>query len=165
MPPRIWYVLHVKPRCEKKVFRWLEILRCFRHLPLYEKIRKVQRRKIRRELPLFPGYVFSRLTPEERLVMYRTDRLVSAIVIKKPRETIHQLRQIRRASRGGAQLRAMAKVFKEGDLVRVVSGPFRGTEGRLVRDGAGTALCLNVTVLGASALMKISPDDVEKTGE
>ena len=35
---RIWYVLHVKPRTEKKVMLYLERYRCFRYLPLVVKV-------------------------------------------------------------------------------------------------------------------------------
>ena len=43
---------------------WLEIYKYPRYLPTYTKVRKVQRRKVRRELPLFPGYVFARLNAD-----------------------------------------------------------------------------------------------------
>ena len=39
--PRSWYVLHVKPRTEKRVMLYLERYRCFRYLPLLVKITKV----------------------------------------------------------------------------------------------------------------------------
>ena len=63
---RTWYVLHVKPRTEKAVNDRLAILRVFHYLPLFRKETKVQRRKVVRFLPVFPGYVFTRLSPEER---------------------------------------------------------------------------------------------------
>ena len=96
---RDWYVLHVKPRTEKKVARFLVEYGYFCHLPVYVKVTKVQRRKVRRELPLFPGYVFTRLLPEERLKMLQTNLLVRTIEIPNPRQAIHQLRQVKNASR------------------------------------------------------------------
>ena len=159
---RDWYVLHTKPRCEKKVALYLEKYKCFFHLPTYVKIRKVQRRKVRRTLPLFPGYVFSRLSPDERVLILKTNHIVHTIYVPHPRRMIHQLRQINRVRRSDAELRVKAKEFKEGDYVRVVTGPFRGTEGYLAHDGSGTHLCMNVSVLGTSVMMQISPDDVEK---
>ena len=64
---RVWFVLHVKPRTEKKAVLFLRSYGCFYHLPVYVKVTKVQRRKVKRELPLFPGYVFTKLSAEERL--------------------------------------------------------------------------------------------------
>ena len=78
---RSWYVLHVKPRTEKKVMLYLARYGCFRYLPLVLKVTKVQRRKVRRTIPVFPGYVFSRMTPEERIEMLKTNLIVSAICI------------------------------------------------------------------------------------
>ena len=158
---RDWYVLHVKPRTEKKVAQYLDLYGYFRHLPVYVKVTKVQRRKVRRELPLFPGYVFTRLLPQERLRMLQTNLLVRTIPVAQPRPMIHQLRQIAHASRGGPDMRPVHP-FKAGDYVRVVYGPMRGTEGYVKRDGARATLCLNVEILGAAVEISISPSDIEK---
>ena len=158
---RTWYVLHVKPRTEKKVFDYLRIYGYFRHLPMYTKITKVQRRKVKRELPLFPGYVFTKLFPDERIRMLQTNLIVHTITVLNPREMIHQLRQISRASRAKPEMRPVHS-FKVGELVRVKYGPLRGTEGYVKRDGAHATLCLNVEILGAAVEISISPEDIEK---
>ena len=158
---RTWYVLHVKPRTEKKVMDYLRRYGYFRYLPMYLKITKVQRRKVKRELPLFPGYVFTRLFPDERLKMLQTNLLVNTIQVPKPREMIHQLRQIARASRAQPEMRPVHP-FKIGDFVRVKYGPLRGTEGYVKREGAHALLCLNVEILGAAVEISISPEDIEK---
>ena len=79
------YVLHVKPRTEKKVMAYLERYRLIRYLPVYVKVTKVQRRKVRRELPLFPGYVFTCLTPDNRVLMLQTNLIVRTIPVPDPR--------------------------------------------------------------------------------
>ena len=158
---RTWYVLHVKPRTEKKVVEYLRSYGYFRHLPTYTKISRVQRRKVRRELPLFPGYVFTKLFPDERLKMLQTNLLVNTIKVHEPRKMIHQLRQIVRAGRNGPELRPVHG-FKAGDYVRVKFGPLRGTEGYVKREGSHATLCLNVEILGAAVEISISPDDIEK---
>ena len=157
---RTWYVLHVKPRTEKKVMGYLTLSHGFRHLPLYVKITKVQRRKVRRELPLFPGYVFAHLSPEERLSVLKSNLLVRTIIVPNPREMIHQLRQIAHAGRGAAEMRP-TNPFKAGDYVRVKYGPMRGTEGYVKREGAKATICLNVEILGSAVEVSISPEDVE----
>ena len=159
---RFWYVLHVKPRTEKKMMEFLRSYRCYRYLPLYLKITKVQRRKVRRELPLFPGYVFSKLNADERLKILQTNLVVHPIFVARPREMIHQLRQISRAARGLPDMHPVMYTFKEGDYVRVKYGPLHGTEGYVRREGAHATLCLNVEILGAAVEISISPSDVEK---
>ena len=161
MSKRIWYVLHVKPRTEKKVSTILATYGFFRHLPTYTKTVKVQRRKVRRELPLFPGYVFTRLLPEERLQVLKTNLIVRTIFVDNPRRLVHQLRQIAHAGRKSAAMKPV-NPYKTGDLVRVVSGPLRGTEGYVKRTGAEATICLNVEILGAAVEVSISPEDVER---
>ena len=158
---RDWFVLHVKPRTEKKVMLYLGRCGGFRYLPLVLKITKVQRRKVRRHMPGFPGYVFARLSPEERVEMLKTNLIVRTIFVTRPREMIHQLRQIEHASRRSPDIRRV-QPFKAGDYVRVVSGPMRGTEGYVRREGANATICLNVEILGAAIEMSISPADLEK---
>ena len=159
---RGWFVLHVKPRTEKKVVTYLKRYRCFAHLPIYVKVTKIQRRKVRRELPLFPGYVFARLSSDERILMLQTNLLVNTIFVPRPREMIHQLRQIARAARGMPDFRPSPNLFKAGDYVRVKYGPLRGTEGYVKREGAHATLCLNVEILNTSVEVSVSPADSEK---
>ena len=155
-----WYVLHVKPRTEKKVVAYLASYGCFRYLPVYVKITKVQRRKVRTELPLFPGYVFTRLDAGGRLKMLRTNLLVRTIPVAYPRAMIHQLRQIARMARG-APVVYTGPQFRVGDLVRVKSGPFRGLEGYIRREGAAATIVVNLDILGQSVATSISPADCE----
>ena len=161
MTRRIWYVLHVKPRTEKKVMEYLRVYGLFGHLPLYVKITKVQRRKVKRELPLFPGYVFTRLFPDERIKMLQTNLLVNTIEVFEPRKMIHQLRQIARAGRNRPEMRPVHP-FKTGDYVCIKYGPLRGTEGYVKREGSHATLCLNVEILGAAVEISVSPEDLEK---
>jgi len=161
-PPskRAWFVLHVKPRTEKKTVERLRAMRLFAHLPTYVKETRVQRRKVRRELPIFPGYVFTKLFPEERVAMLKSNLVVQAILVERPRRMIHQLRQVRRVAGAAPSLRVVA--CAPGDVVKVVSGPFYGTEGVVSRRGREATLCLNVDMLGASVEVSVSPEDVEK---
>ena len=157
-----WYVLHVKPRTEKKVVKWLGVLRAFRHLPTYVKVRKVQRRKVRVEMPLFPGYVFTRMDAGQRMAILLTNSIVRAIPVLHPRPMIRQLRMIARAARNASMPDSLSQsrsLFRAGDYVRVVAGPFYGLMGYI--DSADSRLHLNLDILGRSVSVSISPDDVE----
>ena len=158
---RRWYVLHVKPRAEKKVALHLKAYGFFCHLPTFERVRKVQRRKVRTEIPVFPGYVFTRLLPDERIAVLRTNLVVKTIFVKYPRTMIHQLRQIAKAFTRIDDFK-VSSLYKSGDLVRVKYGPLAGVEGYVRRIGAKASLCLNVEMLGASVELSVSPQDVEK---
>ena len=160
MERRTWYVLHVKPRTEKVVNDHLAILRVFHYLPLVRKETKVQRRKVVRHLPVFPGYVFTRLYPEERMTILRTQHIVRTIEVTDPRRMIHQLRQVEHASRLPTDLR-LVESFSEGEYVKVVSGPLRGLEGQVRRVGAQTSIVLTVDILGRAIEASVAPGDLE----
>ena len=158
-----WYVLHVKPRSEKVTVEWLAHYRAFYHLPTYVKIKKVQRRKVRTVLPLFPGYVFARLDSWQRLAMLETNKIIRTIEVSRPRPMIHQLRQIAHAARRAPMpdsLVPRADTFHAGDYVRVTAGPFYGLKGYIER--TTSRLHLNIDILGRSVEIAISPADVEK---
>ena len=121
----------------------------------------MQRRKVVRYLPVFPGYVFARLFPEERMTMLRTQHIVRTIEVTDPRRMIHQLRQVEHACRLPADIR-QAESFAAGEYVKVVSGPLRGLEGQVKRVGARTSLVLTVDILGRAIEATVAPGDLEK---
>ena len=153
-------MLHVKPRTEKKVNDFLACLHVFHYLPLVRKVTKAQRRRIVRHLPVFPGYVFTRLFPDERRRVFDTKQVVRAIEVANPRQMIHQLRQVEHASRLPADLRAV-EAFAPGEYVKVVSGPLRGLEGQVRRKGSATTLILTVDILGRALEAAVSPSDLQ----
>ena len=158
---RTWYVLHVKPRTEKKVDDFLSCLRVFHYLPLVRKVSKVQRRRVVRHLPVFPGYVFARLFPEERFRVLETKQDVRTIEVDNPRRMIHQLRQVEHASRLSTDVRVV-ETFEPGERVKVVSGPLRGLEGQVQRKGGAATLILTVDILGRALEAAVSPTDLQK---
>lgn len=158
---RTWYVLHVKPRTEKRVDEFLSALRVFHCLPLVKKETRVQRRRVVRYLPVFPGYVFTRLRPDERRRVYGTQQIVRMITVANPRRMIHQLRQIEHASRLPSDLREVTS-FEPGEHVRMKSGPFRGIEGYVRRKGTRATLVLELEILGRALEVSVDPADVER---
>ena len=163
MERRTWYVLHVKPRAEKKLNDFLAAMRVFHYLPLVRKETKVQRRKVVRFLPVFPGYVFTRLFPDERIRVLETKNVVRTIDVADPRRMIHQLRQVEHACRLPADIR-QAATFAEGEYVKVISGPLRGLEGQVRRKGGAATLVLTVDILGRALEAAVSPSDLQKLG-
>lgn len=157
---RKWYVLHVKPRTEKKVANYLSDYKAWHFLPLFTKVRKVQRRKVRTQLPLFPGYVIAKLDFNKRLAILKTNLVVKAIPVFAPRLMIHQLRQVMHALRR-APLVKTTKIYKVGQFVKIKFGPFMGTEGYVKRTRGKTSLVLNVDILGTAVEVDVPPQYCE----
>jgi transcription antitermination factor NusG len=155
-----WYVLHVKPRTEKKTAQWLKVCRLWHYLALYKKTVRLQRRKVTRLLPVFPGYVFVRMDPRDRIRVLKSNLIVRTIAVDRPREMIHQLRQIKNAGRTGREIRVVER-FSEGEKVRIKSGPFYGVEGYVKEDRGGVSVILNIEILGQAVAVSLSPAEVE----
>ncbi len=158
---RTWYVLHVKPRTEKKVNGFLAAIRVFHHLPLLRKVTKVQRRRVVRYLPAFPGYVFTRLFPAERFRVLETKLVVRTIEVADARRMVHQLRQIEHAKRLPVDLRNV-ETYVPGEYAKVVSGPLSGLEGQVMRVGSSTSIVLIVDILGRALEATVDPRDLQK---
>ncbi len=159
---RFWFVLHVKPRTEKKMASFLRHDRIWHHLSILVKTKRVQRRKVRTEVPLFPGYLFAKMNAAERLAMLKTNLMVNLIGVPRPRELIHQLRQIEHAGKKAQGRVKRTAVFREGDFVRVVYGPMHGMEGYLKHDEGGAKIVLNVMMLNQAIELSVNPADCEK---
>ena len=144
---RHWKVLFVKPRTEKKMAEYCALygLPCF--LPLREKSRVVQRRRVTTLLPVFPGYVFARFTEHHRLLLLQTNLVVRILEPTAPRRMLRDLVMIRRALRADPSLKP-ARPLSAGRLVRNVDGPFMGVEGRVTRMAGTMKVVLNVDMIG-----------------
>ncbi len=159
---RHWCVLHVRPRTEKKTAGFLKLYGMWHHLPLWTKTVRRQRRKVRTELPVFPGYVFAKLNAADRVKMMKTNLVVGTIRVLNERLLIHQLRQVARAGKTGAQIHC-TEIFKAGDPVRIKYGPMAGVEGYVVREKGGVSVVLNVEMLGQAISVTLPSEDCERS--
>ena len=79
-----WNVLFVKPRTEKKATEYCALYGIPSYLPLRAKTHVVQRRKVTFMVPVFPGYVFAKFSPEQRLLLLQTNLLVRVLAPLNP---------------------------------------------------------------------------------
>ena len=152
-----WKVLFVKPRTEKKVSEYCELYGIHYYLPLRQKVRIVQRRKITVNTPVFPGYVFVRLFPAQRLPMLQTNLLVRILEPLSPRKMLRDLVMVRRVLRINPQS-LTTQTLTAGKLVRITAGPFMGVEGRITRITPKTKVVLNVDMIGQAISVEIEAD-------
>src|SRR6266403_3353343 len=66
LEPR-WYAAYTSANHEKRVAQQLGLRDIEHILPLYESMRRWKDRKMKLQLPLFPGYIFVRLALRDRL--------------------------------------------------------------------------------------------------
>ena len=157
-----WYVLHVKPRCEKKAAKTCLDAEIRHYLPLRQS-RPRQHKGQRRYsfyVPLLPGYLFSCCDTGERLSLLRGGYLVRTIEVVDQIQLLEELRQIYLASAGPSDL-TLYPQLKRGRRIRVVRGPLNGVQGRISSRKETFRLVLNVSILGTAVAAEVDMDDVE----
>ena len=152
--------MFVKPRTEKKVAEYCKLYGIDFYLPMRENTRVVQRRKISVVMPLFSGYVFVRLLPAQKLPLQQTNLLVRILEPSNPRKLLRDLVMVRRALRANPALTTTTPLT-EGRLVRIISGPFLGIEGRVARITAKMKVVLNIDMIGQATAVEIESSIVE----
>jgi len=156
-----WYALHVRAKYEKKVTDALagKGYECL--LPSYRQQRKWSDRDKTLELPLFPGYVFSRFDVEKRLPVLTTLGVVAIAGLGKVPQPLdeHEIEQVRRVTRVGYPAQPWP-YLKIGQKVRITAGPLTGVEGLLQQRRGETRVVLSLTHLERSMSVLVDSDAV-----
>lgn len=134
---KFWHALYVKSRTEKKVLSQLEENGFQAYLPLVTQVKKWSDRKKKVEEPLFKSYVFVYSNEKEYipiLNVYGVVRFVSferkAVVV--PENQILAIKKFVSDYEKGEEYKLMNNMdLKEGQMVRIISGPCKGLTGRL----------------------------------
>ena len=153
-----WYIISTKPRAEKKLQAILHILHILHVLPTYVKVRKVQRRTVKADIPIFPGYLMARLSSEDRLNVLKTNLATAVIPLSNARVALHQLHQVMKAAKETEDFRLVVPT-EAGDSVRIVNGPMKGLQGRVKTVEGKTILTVNVEAFGGAIEVQVSPED------
>src|ERR1700739_4740861 len=74
-----WYATYTCANHEKRVREQLEQRSVESFLPLYETVHRWKDRRVRLQLPLFPGYLFVRIAPVDRLRVLQVPGVVRLV--------------------------------------------------------------------------------------
>lgn len=127
-----WYVLHVRPRCEKKMAAYCSTLPLQHYLPLRVERKKYQRRQVEVWKPLFPCYIFAHFRPEQRISILQSGQIIRILEVKDQIKFINEIEQIRKALGANPTLQACPAITT-GMTVRIIAGPFQGLEGIVIK--------------------------------
>jgi len=155
-----WHVLHVRPRCEKKMAAYCTNtgLQCY--LPLRLERKKYQRRRVEVWKPLFPGYIFARFRPEQRVFILRSSQTARILEVKDQLKFINEIEQIRKALGADPGLQACPAITT-GMTVRITAGPFQGLEGIVIKSKGCARVIINVDMIGQGVAIETDDDVLE----
>jgi transcription antitermination factor NusG len=158
-----WYAAYTLANHEKRVMQQFTERSVEHFLPLYESTRIWKDRRVKLQLPLFPGYVFVRLALRDRLRVLQVPSVVRLVGFNGhpaalPDKEIEALR-----TSVVMQLRAEPHPYLTvGRRVRIKSGPLAGVEGILVRKKNAFRVVLSLDFILRSAAVEVDASDIER---
>ena len=161
-----WYAVYVKSRHEFQVYERLNKKQIEAFLPIVERLRRWKDRKKLITFPLFPGYLFVRISKsaQERLSVLKIKgvvRLLSSLPGDPDPIPDEQINSLKRLMENKEALDPYPYIDK-GQRVRIKGGPLKGVEGILVEKLDRHLLVLSVDVLRQGVALTIDAADVEK---
>ncbi len=154
-----WYAVYTYPRHEKAVKDQLDWKAVEVFLPTFASERQWKDRKVSIDFPLFPGYIFTRIHPDERVKVLSTPSVVRMLSFNGVPAPIadSEIDAIRLCVERNAVLETHP-FLKVGERVRVMRGAFEGLEGVIVRHKNACKLVLSIDLIHQSVALEIAAD-------
>lgn len=151
-----WFAILVRTGREKTATLLLEnaSYECF--LPVSRGTRRWSDRTKLIEVPLFPGYLFCRMNPHNRLTVLMTPGVIQIVGVGKTPIPVEEeeIDAIQRVQRSG--LSAMPWPYMQvGNDAQILEGPLRGLTGIVVKIKSGVKLVLSVSLLQRSVAVEM----------
>lgn len=152
----LWFALNTKFMYEDYVSRQVRGRGYEVFLPVYKCRRRWSDRVKELDLPLFPGYLFCRFNPSERLPILTTPGVIQIVGVGKTPIPIDddEIAAIQIASESRL-VREPWPFLQIGQRVRVECGPLCGVEGILLNLKGRHRLVLSVTLLQRSVAVEV----------
>jgi transcription antitermination factor NusG len=156
---RSWCALHTRARHEKKVAAACQRLELPSYLPLMIH-RTFSGGKVNTfHLPMFSGYVFAALAPGDLATLKRTNSVAQRIEAPDQPALLADLRNVARVEAAQLEIQTAA-TLRRGQRVMVVSGPFAGVTGTVLRYKNRTRLQIAVGAIQRAIILDVSRDDL-----
>lgn len=157
-----WFALRVRFRYQTCVATFLcgTGYECF--LPTYWTRRRWSDRIKQMELPLFPGYLFCRFNPQDRLPILKTPGVISIVGIAKNPTPVDEaeIAALRALVHSGLS-REPCPYLQTGQRVRIEHGALCGLEGILLDFRGCHRIVLSVTLLQRSVAVEMDSSWVQ----
>src|SRR6202022_1559696 len=157
-----WYAVQTCANHEKSVLQQLGQRTVEAYLPQYASMRRWKDRRVRLELPLFPGYVFVHLALRDRLRVLNIPSVARLVGFGGPPVALPDNEMEALRSSLARQLRAEPHPYlKTGRRIRVTSGPLAGLEGIIVRKKKQLRFVLSLDLIMRSVSVEMDEADVK----
>ena len=158
----LWYALYTRSRHEQLVKKQLDHKGIANFLPLYSRISQWRDRKKEIQSPLFPGYVFVKISVQERMEVLKSFGVVHIVgdgCAPLPIDEA-QIENVRSFIERGIRCDPHP-YLRLGNRVRIQDGPLKGFEGILVRMKNQYRFVLSVDLIQRSVAVEIDCNMLE----
>jgi transcription antitermination factor NusG len=156
-----WFALHVKSNFEKVAATILEAKGLEVYYPSFRARRRWSDRVKEIEQPLFPGYLFCRFDPHNRLPILVVPGVLSIVGIAKMPAPIaeDEIAAVQRIVKSGLTVSAWP-FFQVGQRVLIERGSLAGTEGILLKYKNRYRIVVSISLLQRSIAAEIDIETV-----
>jgi transcription antitermination factor NusG len=159
----LWYAVYTNVNHEKQVAQQLG-QRAIEHLlPLYDSVRRWKDRRVRLQMPLFPGYVFVRFALRDRLQVLRIPSIVRLVGFGGQPYPLPgtEIESLRTGIMSGLRIEPHP-YLTVGSRVRIVRGPLAGAEGILAQKKNFCRVVLTLDLIARAAAVEVDATDIER---
>jgi len=158
-----WYAAYTCAKHEKRVAEQFTERALENFLPHYESVRRWKDRRMKLQLPLFPGYVFVRLALRHRLRALETPSVVRLVGFNgRPTALPDKEMEALRACVAAGLAAEPHGYLTVGRRVRIKTGPLAELEGVLIRKKNMFRVVLSLDLIARSAAVEVDAADLER---
>ncbi len=160
-----WFAVQTRPRHEKRVAAEVRVRAMEEFLPVHRCRNRWKNGVVADvDLPLFPCYLFVRVSPSERVRLLSLPGVIGFAVTSAhptalPQTDIEALQALSLVYRAEPH-----PFLRTGDRVRLVAGPLTGMEGILARRKQELRVVLSLDFIMRSVAVEVSEFDIEPIG-
>ncbi len=155
-----WFVVHTKPRCEKKLAEYSLQYKINYYLPLIDSVRIYKNRKIKFTKPMFPGYVFIKCDQDGKRQLTISGYVAYWLSVQNQLELISDLKQIYSGRELGVEF-TRAKFLEKGTKVEIQKGPFAGLIGYVEDQKDVKEVILQINLLRQAVSVSARADQIK----
>ena len=163
-----WMPIYTQPLHEFKLRDFLTAREIPCYLPLLpewkiQRVRSAKRSYEYRKIvyrPMFRGYIFARLTPEDKLTCWQSNSVIAFLEVPEPQQAdfVRELQTVRMIEELGKENPVeFGSELHEGESFVIESGIFEGTFGRLLKKNRQFLWTVEIECLHSTVAVAIDP--------
>jgi len=158
-----WYAVYTQVYKEKRVMDYLTRLGIECYLPVRKSLRQWSDRKVWLDEPLFPRYVFVRVSSFEFFDIYAAPGVISYVTFGGKAQPVpaQQIDQVRKMiSQQEREVVVSREHIEKGSHAEIIFGPFKGITGEVSRVCSNYRIIVRIDTLGCHVYATVSADEL-----